>query len=369
MSFTPRLNSNGLNSLPYYTSDNPFSIDVGNCTWYAWGRFYEETEPPTRPSLSLGDAYMWYGNTGDGYPRGTTPKLGAVLCFSGGNFSGLGHVAVVEEIYNDGSILVSESGWQGYYFRTNRRYPNGAYPYSNSAEGYTFQGFIYNPTISGMGVSPYVVAAMCGCFWRESNVNPGIWESLIPMYWDYQYEYTNRGGYGLGQWTNVGTPYGRLYNLHTWVTSNGYADGDGNGQLEDILHEDTWYNNGYGRLGFTTLEEFLTSTSTDLPNLVWDFLAQWEGVPGDAYNERLNNAYVCLDYIIQHQNDDPSQYSWISVNNYLSQSQILNNVMMVYFFFGGYGPVPPVPPIPTKKRFILYCNKRKFMKRRGLTWR
>lgn len=182
--------------------------------------------------------------------------------------------------------------------------------------------------------SKYVIAAMCGCWRRESGVNPAIWESLIPCSWDYEYEYTHKGGYGLGQWTNVGTQHGRLYNLHTWATANGYADGDGNGQLEFMLHEGYWTNSSQSRLGYTSLNQFLASTSTNLNDLVWDFLANWEGVAGDHYSQRCQYAQQALDYIDAHAGDG-NTYTWISGNRYLSTAETNNNVMVVYNYLNG----------------------------------
>lgn len=193
-----------------------------------------------------------------------------------------------------------------------------------------------------MAVSAYVIAAMCGNFMQESNVNPGIWESLVPSEWDHEYEYDAIGGYGLGQWTNVGTPYGRLWDLHTWVTNNGYADGDGNGQLAYIPVEDVWYSGS--SLGYNTLSDFLASTSTDLYSLTYDWLTCWEGIGTGTLDTRYESAQYFLDYIEAHANDDPNDYSWISANRYLSWNEMYNNVMCVYFFFNGY--VPPTPPTP-----------------------
>lgn len=177
-------------------------------------------------------------------------------------------------------------------------------------------------------VSAYVVSAMCGCWWQESNCNPAIWESLIPCEWDFEYDYTNKGGYGLGQWTNVGSSHGRLWNLHTWVTSNGYTDGDGYGQLEFMLVENHWSGTSK-KLGYTTLQEFLESTSTNIDYLVYDFLQCWEGVEGNQYEKRKKNAYKILNYIVLHQ-DDETQYEWIASNNYLTENQIYNNAMVIY---------------------------------------
>lgn len=206
----------------------------------------------------------------------------------------------------------------------------------------------YSDTIS----NPYVVAAICGCFKRESTVNPGIWESLKPTSFDHQYAYDGIGGYGLGQWTNVGTPYGRCWNLHVWVTSNGYVDGDGNGQLAFIIHEAYWANSSQTRGNYNTLNEFLSTDSTDLDDLVWDFLANWEGVPGNAYSERLEAAERFLDYIVNHQNDEPSDYTWISTNNYLSWEQMYNNVMCIYFWFSNGENIPS--PINKRKGMPLW---------------
>lgn len=363
MSFTPRTNSNGLDTLSYYTTDNPFypsTILVGNCTWYAWGRFWEEAPNGGRPRLSLGDAYMWYGNTSDNYQRSNTPKLGAVICFSGGNFSGLGHVAVVEQIYEDGSILVSESGYNGYYFRTNRRYPSGAYPYSNSAEGYTFQGFIYNPNVMGgdvppepsnwitgnyylsqserdnnaikfyytmtrLGVSYNAIIGMLANIDSESTINPGIWESLIPY----------GGGYGLVQWT----PYTKYSN---WVGSG--WENNGQKECERIIYEAQnglqWFSNAYAyTIGYPTsppisLNEYLNS------NLDYHILAD----------------YWLLYY--EHPREDllPSR-----------QEEGHNNCDYYDQLLGGGSPPTPVPI--KKDKLLLYVNKRKFMKRRGLIWR
>ena len=387
MAFTPRLNDNGLNQsnpLIYYTegqsvNGNPYvtsASNEGNCTWYAWGRFWECGEPPTRPTNKLGysngyyiDAEDWYG-LNDGYSRGQTPKLGAVICYADGAYSGLGHVAIVEEIYQDGTILLSESGWNGYRWRLRTADPNNQYPYSNTQDRYIFQGFIYNPYVNVITASPYVVSAICGNWWGESNVNPAVWENLTVRNWTDML-----CGFGLGQWTNTGSGDGmRLYNLHDWVTSNGYQDGEGEGQLNYFLQEKWWGGVPQGqsqspRLGLNNLDEFIQSTSTNLDDLVYDFLAMWEGIAPNDYERRKGFARQCYQYILDHQNDDPSQYQWISGNRFLSESETLNNVMIIWFWFSNNEPVPPIPPIVKKNILYLYCNKRKFMRKRGLIWR
>lgn len=227
--------------------------------------------------------------------------------------------------------------------------------------GYHWPGGTVNP---GVTASPYVIAAMCGNFSGESNVNPGIWESLVPKAWDYQHvSGVAEGGFGLGQWTNVGTPHGRCWNLHDWVTQNGYADGDGYGQLAFLIHENYWTANlsaDTPALGYQNLTEFLSSTSTDLYSLTHDWLICWEGIGTSTLSTRYSMAQQFLAYIQAHANDDPSQYTWISGNRYLSLSEQMNNAMCIYFWFGDLAPFVPQPDFYThRKSMPIYFMLRK----------
>lgn len=119
---------------------------LSDCTGYAWGRFLERNGL-TNCNLSINQARIWYLNTADGYSRGSTPKLGAVICWDEIN-SGSGHVAFVEQINYDSnnnvqSIIVSESVYNGVVFRLQTLYPSNNY---HLYVGMTFQGFIYSPT-------------------------------------------------------------------------------------------------------------------------------------------------------------------------------------------------------------------------------
>lgn len=157
MSFTPRTTApattdkywihtskGGLNSCILIKGNSC----IPNCVGYAWGRAYEILG--TRPKLSKSNAEDWYGYKADGYKRGSVPKVGAIACWSKGKVGvasdGAGHVAPVEEVKADGSIVVSESGYNAYRFRTRTIKA----PYLIA--GYKFQGFIYlldekSPTI------------------------------------------------------------------------------------------------------------------------------------------------------------------------------------------------------------------------------
>ena len=108
-----------------------------NCVGYAWGRFCEE-QHIFNCNLSRGNAENWYPNTSDGYSRGSTPKLGAVICWHSTRSGG--HVAIVEKINDDGTILTSNSAYNGSRFYMKTLSPSNNY-YMGRA--YTFQGFIY----------------------------------------------------------------------------------------------------------------------------------------------------------------------------------------------------------------------------------
>lgn len=92
-------------------------------------------------NLSRMNAELWYPYVADGYQRGQTPKLGAVICWHSTRSGG--HVAIVEEIKANGDIVTSNSAYSGSYFYMKTLSPSNNY-YMGSA--YTFQGFIYNPT-------------------------------------------------------------------------------------------------------------------------------------------------------------------------------------------------------------------------------
>lgn len=130
----------------YYSKANSFfpsyapypgTLDAkGNCTWYAFGRAYEILK--SRPNLSINSAGVWYNyNKNNGcYAYGATPRQGAIVCWSN-------HVAVVERVNADGTILISESSYKGYYpegflFRT--RTVSATKP---DNPGDTFYGYIY----------------------------------------------------------------------------------------------------------------------------------------------------------------------------------------------------------------------------------
>lgn len=156
MPYVPRLTAPSASDPLYYSNANTYySIGMGmpNCTAYAWGRAWElvggqnGTYPSGPPLAPYSNAEDWY-NYGDPWPRGSTPQLGAIACYKDGDFSGWGHVCVLERDNGDNTWLVSESALNGYTFRASHSIAaNGDYGYGN----YIFQGFIYVPWVSSGG--------------------------------------------------------------------------------------------------------------------------------------------------------------------------------------------------------------------------
>lgn len=131
--YQPRLTAPN-SSIAYYSSKLNVYFQTGtpmpNCVAYAYGRVYEMNgEAPLINHGSAGD--WWYINKSNGYySYGSTPKVGAVACWSG-------HVAVVEKVNKNGSVTISESHWGGTYFDVR------TYADMTSHYGQTFYGYIY----------------------------------------------------------------------------------------------------------------------------------------------------------------------------------------------------------------------------------
>lgn len=140
-SFTPRLSAPSSDNEYYYSNKNVFykyGYGMPNCTAYAYGRAYEILK--TEPKLSWGNAEDWYGyNKSNGYySYGSTPKIGAIACWSYNG--GGGHVAVVEKIESN-TITLSNSAYSGTNFYLT--YADVSDPKVGGSSWWNFQGFIY----------------------------------------------------------------------------------------------------------------------------------------------------------------------------------------------------------------------------------
>ncbi|OKH32577.1 hypothetical protein NIES2119_25930 [[Phormidium ambiguum] IAM M-71] len=117
---------------PVYTTDNKFWLagyGGPNCTWYANGRLKELGYQASVLDGMLGNAYQWDNLApGAGATVSNQAQVGAITVWEPyhGGAGNLGHVAVVEQVNSDGSILISESNWLGQMYHTRTIYPNSA---------------------------------------------------------------------------------------------------------------------------------------------------------------------------------------------------------------------------------------------------
>lgn len=171
--------------------------------------------------------------------------------------------------------------------------------------------------------SIYVVSAIGGNMWRESHVNPAMWEGLV----------VGGPGYGLCQWTGD-----RRTALFQYLNSVGLPNSDGDGQIDFLIVEDDWIDVSSSPLHYANLTQFLESSSTDIPALTETFMKCWErpGVP--ALEERVQFAIKAFTWIQSHGN---APVDWIIGNRYLSEAEALNNMSRVWQKFNGSTPPQP----------------------------
>lgn len=135
-----------------------------NCVGYANGRFNEIINDPDLRGVVSMFKYQLVCNAENfiesakkqGLKISSTPVQGGIMVWQKGKTlgggDGAGHVAVVEEVYDDGSILTSESGYNAWAFKTIRR--NNANGRWSQASGYKFRGCIINPSVKNPKVVP-----------------------------------------------------------------------------------------------------------------------------------------------------------------------------------------------------------------------
>jgi subtilisin family serine protease/surface antigen len=89
---------------PIYSMSNPNA--KGNCTWYANGRLRELGYSSTDLDRLVGNAADWDNQAqAAGIPISRTPTVGSIAQWESN------HVAVVEQVNSDGTIVISESSY------------------------------------------------------------------------------------------------------------------------------------------------------------------------------------------------------------------------------------------------------------------
>lgn len=123
---------------------------LANCVGYAAGRFNEIIGKGKYVYFQYPPNAEDFYDSGkqQGLKVGKEPELGAIIVWAKGktwtSADGAGHVAVVEQIQADGSIITSESGWgcASPFWTTHRYKGNGNW---GAGTEYRFLGFVYQP--------------------------------------------------------------------------------------------------------------------------------------------------------------------------------------------------------------------------------
>ena len=146
--------SGGWNTCIKGYPNDPNADCLANCVGYASGRFNEiinearETTGCTYKYLNCNAEWFIERAQQAGLQIGSTPRVGAIMCWQKGTVDGggdgAGHVAIVEKVYNNSSVYTSESGYGSTAFwNQNRSNSNGKWGCGNR---YSFRGFIYLPS-------------------------------------------------------------------------------------------------------------------------------------------------------------------------------------------------------------------------------
>ena len=220
-------------------------------------------------------------------------------------------------------------------------------------------------------LSMYQVAAMCGCWWHESKVNPGEYHNNAL---DPSVPFTDTG-VGLGMWTDApdaDPPFYIATAFFNWMSANGYDWWDGNGQLACIVSDSLSTGSmwsyispsefpeyAYLNTKYPTINDWLADTqNNNVEELVLAWFLQWES-PRTRYWFNYNNnwqkrrqtAYDVFNYLTVHGNDQIS--GWYHEIGYviISDQHALDNCVVAWQVLGsGIIPPPGPGPTPTKKK-------------------
>ena len=164
MTFTPRLtipedgnpyyntkSAGGYSSAIKGSPTEPGLNVLRNCVGYANGRYAEiQGLKKIKYQLVCNAEQFIIKAESYGLQIGNVPKLGSIMVWGQGTTKsgsdGAGHVAIVEQINPDGSIVTSESGYNAKRAFWTQKRTNANSRWGQNTK-YTFLGFIYNPAV------------------------------------------------------------------------------------------------------------------------------------------------------------------------------------------------------------------------------
>lgn len=158
--YNTRSNGGYSNAIKGSPTENGLDV-LRNCVGYANGRFAEVQNLGRIKYQLVCNAEKFIDKAkAYGLTVGATPKLGAIIVWQGGSAKtasdGAGHVAIVEKINSDGSIVTSESGYKARraFWTQTRNNKTGRW---GQNKNYTFLGFIYNPAVKDETPEYYII--------------------------------------------------------------------------------------------------------------------------------------------------------------------------------------------------------------------
>lgn len=201
-----------------------------------------------------------------------------------------------------------------------------------------------------------VVSAICGNFFQESGVNPGIWENLT----------VGAPGFGLGQWTDNPPSVYRRTALFDWLDNNNYAHDSGHGQMEFLIYENLWIPSLIQQSAYNTMTDYFNSSSTSIHDLTLEWMFHWEGINDGTDIVREQEATRFYNLFV---NDPGTRNPWTARNGYLTQTECDNNALLIKDFLYGTSPIPPAPPTPipvTDEELLLLFKQAMKLKKKGV---
>lgn len=379
----------------YNSHENPYNPNYGlpNCPCYCYGRV-AEIQNAWNTNLPSADAKDWYGVLAPIYGSLVKPIQGCLICYGPPQGSTApGHVSVVEEVYADGSVLTSNSGYtrdpalmDRYYFWTAVVKPSEGYKESwmnDANRQYSVQGFIY----------PYQTPTPTQYQWHAMNSIDGYgfatesqeaYENCMLML-QILYSYGFSAAAAAGVCGNVMQE--SAYNPWSWQDRNVLSSTD-----TYLIANSTV--NGYGLYGFTPSGKYLLH---DYSHKYSTFSPHYSDIMGNAYDGDAQTRYMAdqLDPDVQwqlwrviansgrsitfdeyKQMTDPRDAAYIFMIGFEGPDHAGANLSgrqaaaeYWYGIFSGItpGPPPPQPPTPTptpslftKMPIWMYLKRRKY---------